>query len=154
MHLLVKAALASAASLTLVAAAPVAEGGRKFGPITLTPEAERPNPGVPGASGNVVAFINVGQDRVCWELVVNGVNPITAAHIHEGGPEAAGPIRISFFHFGETVKLQGCTLADQTTHPFDRARLRDVIQNPQNYYVNVHSSGQFMVGAIRVQLSK
>ena len=153
MRLTVKAALASLASVTLVAAAPVAEGGRKFGPIALTPEAERPNPGVPGASGNVVAFINVGQDRVCWELVVNGVNPITAAHIHEGGPEVAGPIRVSFFHFGQAVDLEGCTTGT-ALHPIDRELLRKIIQNPQNFYVNVHSSGQFMGGAIRGQLAK
>ena len=145
---------ASAMVAASVAAAPVAEGGRKFGPIALTPEAEVPGPGVPGASGNAVAFINVGQDRVCWELVVNGVDPITAAHIHEGGPTVAGPIRISFFHFGEPVDLEGCVSADDTTHPFDRARLRDLIQNPQNYYVNVHSSAPFAAGAVRGQLSK
>ena len=139
---------------TAARAEPVADGGRKFGPIELTGAAEVPGPGDPDGSGNATATINIGQDRVCWLLEVNGVDPITAAHIHEGGPTVAGPIRISFFHFGEPVDLEGCVSADSTTHPFDRARLRDIIQNPQNYYVNVHSSGALMAGAIRGQLAK
>ena len=147
--------LGSASLITVAAiAAPVAQGGRKFGPIQLTGAAEVPGPGDPDGSGNAVAFVNVGQDRVCWKLEVSGVDPITAAHIHEGGPTVAGPIRISFFHFGQPVNLESCVRADNTTHPFDRARLRDIIQNPRNYYVNVHSSGSLMAGAIRGQLTK
>ena len=138
----------------MASAAPVAEGGRKFGPIALTGAAEVPGPGDPDGSGNVVAFVNVGQDRVCWKLVVNGVDPITAAHIHEGGPTVAGPIRIAFFHFGQPVDLEDCVSADNASFPFTRARLRDIIQHPENYYVNVHSSGALMAGAIRGQLAK
>ena len=147
--------LASAAVAAVALAQPVAEGGRKFGPIVLTGAAEVPGPGDPDGSGNAVAFVNVGQDRVCWKLEVSNVSPITAAHIHEGGPTVAGPIRISFFHFGEPVDLEDCvSTTDSATFPFDRARLRDIIQNPQNYYVNVHSSGTLMAGAIRGQMSK
>lgn len=136
-------------------AAPVAEGGRKFGPIMLTGAAEVPGPGDPDGSGTAVAFLNVGQDRVCWELVVNNVDPITAAHIHEGAPNEAGGIRVSFFHFGEPVDLEGCTFTTTSAmFPFDRARLRDIVQNPQNYYVNVHSDGALMAGAIRGQMAK
>ena len=133
--------LSAGAMVSTAFAAPVAQGGRKFGPIQLTGAAEVPGPGDPDGSGNAVAFVNVGQDRVCWKLQVSNVDPITAAHIHEGGPTVAGPIRISFFHFGQPVNLESCVRADNTTHPFDRARLRDIIQNPRNYYVNVHSSG-------------
>lgn len=139
---------------TTVLAEPVADGGRKFGPIVLTGAAEVPGPGDPDGSGTALAFVNVGQDRVCWKLEVSNVSPITAAHIHEGGPAVAGPIRVSFFHFGQPVDLEDCVHADNTTHPFDRARLRDIIQNPQNYYVNVHSDGALMAGAIRGQLAK
>ena len=36
---------------------------------------------------------------------------------------------------------------------FDRGRLKDIIQHPQNYYVNIHTTA-FTGGAIRGQLSK
>jgi hypothetical protein len=41
--------------------------------------------------------------------------------------------------------VAGCVAAD-------RQLLLDIIQNPQNYYVNVHSRPNFPGGAVRGQL--
>ena len=136
-------------------AAPVSEGGRKF-VETLTGQAEIDAGAVSAdmdGTGTANVTVNVGQGRVCWNLTnLANLDTITAAHIHQAPSTAAGPIRISFFHFGEPFDDEGCT-SGSTQFPFDRARLRDVLQNPQNYYVNIHTTA-FPPGAIRGQLTK
>lgn len=136
-------------------AAPVAEGGRKF-VTALTGQAELDG-GLLTAdmdgTGTAQVFVNHGQRRVCWNLTnLTNLDTLVAAHIHQAPKDETGPIRISFFHFGQPIDLEGCT-EGTALHPFDRARLKDVIQNPQNYYVNIHTSA-FTAGAIRGQLSK
>ena len=136
-------------------AAPVSEGGRKF-LEALTGQAEIDAGAVSAdmdGRGTAEVTVNVGQGRVCWNLTdLANLDTITAAHIHQAPRTAAGPIRISFFHFGQAIDLQDCTTGT-AQFPFDRARLTDVIQNPQNYYVNIHTTA-FPPGAIRGQLTK
>ena len=146
--------ITGATALVGAGLAPVSEGGRKF-VKSLTGQAEI-DAGALAADmdGRGVAHVtvNVGQNRVCWDLQeLANLDPLIAAHIHQAPRTAAGPIRIAFFHFGEPVDLEGCTAGSQA-FPFDRARLRDVIQHPENYYVNIHST-VFPGGAIRGQLS-
>jgi hypothetical protein len=153
------AALLCAGSATIAAgiafAAPVAEGGRKF-VTALTGQAELAGGALTAdldGTGTAQVFVNVGQKRVCWNLTnLANLDTLVAAHIHQAPSNATGGIRISFFHFGEPIDLEGCT-EGTATHPFDRARLKDIIQNPQNYYVNIHTTA-FTGGAIRGQLSK
>ena len=148
--------IAAAGSLVGVAlAAPVAEGGRKY-VEALTGQAEIAagalNADMDG-TGTAHVTVNVGQGRVCWDLRdLSNLDAITASHIHQAPSTAAGPIRISFFHFGQPVALQGCT-EGSAQFPFDKDRLQDVVQNPQNYYVNIHTTA-FPPGAIRGQLDK
>ena len=135
--------------------APVSEGGRKF-VKSLSGQAEI-DAGALSADmdGRGVAHVtvNVGQNRVCWDLQeLANLDPLIASHIHEAPSTAAGPIRISFFHFGEPIDLEGCTEGSDL-FPFDRARLSDVVAHPENYYVNIHTSA-FPPGAIRGQLSR
>ena len=152
-------ALTCAASAAVAAgiafAAPVAEGGRKF-VTALTGQAELDGGALSAdidGRGTAHVFVNVGQRRVCWNLTnLANLDTLVAAHIHQAASNASGGIRISFFHFGEPIDLEGCT-EGTATHPFDRARLNDIIQNPQNYYVNIHTTA-FPGGAIRGQLSK
>jgi hypothetical protein len=134
---------------------PVAEGGRKF-VTALTGQAELDGGALTAdmdGRGTAHVFVNVGQRRVCWNLVdLANLDPLIASHIHQAPSNAAGPIRIAFFHFGEPIDLEGCTEGSDA-FPFDRARLKDIIQHPENYYVNVHTS-VYPGGAIRGQLSK
>ncbi len=53
---------------------------------------------------------------------------------------------MTFFETGQPVDLEDCTNVD-------RARIKDIIQNPQNYYANIHNA-TFPAGAIRGQLGK
>jgi hypothetical protein len=144
-----------AASAALIATGAVAqtvnESGRKFSTI-LTGEAEVNAAGVPNqgdldGTGSADITVNVGQQRVCWDIDVAGISAPTRGHIHKAPTTTTGPIVVGFFE-PTTVDLNGCT-----TTPVDRALLRDIIQNPSQYYVNVHNA-DFPPGALRGQLAK
>jgi hypothetical protein len=151
---------AFALSSSLIAAAfaqPVAEGGRKF-VKSLTGQAEidggRLTADMDGR-GTAEVTVNVGQGRVCWNLQdLANLDPLIASHIHQAPANGSGPIKISFFNFGEPIDLEGCTeIPGTTAFPFDRARLIDISEHPENYYVNVHTSA-YPAGAIRGQLRR
>ena len=143
---LLLAAGGSVALAGTVLAAPVAEGGRKF-TTTLTGAAEIPGPGDADGTGTARIIVNHGQRRVCWEITTANLDPTVGAHIHVGGINAAGGIVV---HLAATANG---TNSNCTTAPLDRALLKAIIQNPENYYVNVHTT-IFPGGAIRGQLSK
>ena len=107
------------------------------------------NLGDPDGSGTAKIEVNVGQQRVCWQITVNNISAPMRGHIHKGPAGGAGGIVVPFFE-PATVDLDGCT---STTQPVDRALLMDIIQHPQDYYVNVHTA-DFPAGAIRGQLAK
>ena len=140
------------ATSALVAAAPVAEGGRKFTTM-MTGQAEIVGGALTAdlyAGGTVRVFVNPGQRRVCWEFedLVNVDPMISNAHIHPGEIDETGPPVVHFFNGTANVDLEGCTASN-----LDRRLLVDIIQNPQNYYVNLHTT-VYPGGAIRGQLSK
>jgi hypothetical protein len=145
------ALLGSASFVSTAVAEPVADGGRKF-TTTLTGAAEcnstgTCNLGDPDGSGTASVTVNVGQQRVCWDIDVSNIAAPTRGHIHKAAAGVSGPIVVTFFEAGN-VDLNGCT-----TSPLDRELLTDIIQHPQDYYVNVHNA-DFPAGAIRGQLSK
>ncbi len=146
---------ASAALVATTALAqPPAQGGRKF-TTTMTGAQEvsaafpTGGAGDPDGTGTASISVNHGQARVCWDLTVNNIATPTRAHIHRAPALANGPIVVDFFNATPTT-LSGCT---STTQPINQAVLKDIIQNPQNYYVNVHNA-TFPAGAIRGQLAK
>lgn len=133
-----------------IAGAPTfaADGGRPF-TTTLTGANEVPGPGDPDASGTAALALNPGQGEVCFDLAWTSVDgTVVAAHIHAAQADAAGPVVVPLFSgsFSGTDSASACVSAD-------RSLLLAIVQNPENYYVNVHSS-VFPAGAVRGQLSK
>ena len=150
---LVLAAGASASLIGVALAAPIPEGGRKF-TTTMTGAQEcnasgTCNLGDPDGTGTAEVFINVGQQRVCWDITVNNISAPQRGHIHRGPAGGAGGIVIGFFEASD-VNLEGCT---STTQPVDRELLTEIMQNPQDFYVNIHTA-DFPSGAIRGQLRR
>jgi hypothetical protein len=138
--------LGSASLITATAfAEPVADGGRKF--TTALSGANEVPPADPDGSGSAHVVVNVGQQRVCWDITVNNIAAPTRGHIHKAAAGANGPIVVGFFEPADP-DLSGCTTA-----ALDRALLKDIIQHPSSYYVNVHNA-EFPGGAIRGQLHK
>ena len=132
--------LAVAGSLAGIAAA-----GCNTNPLTatLTGAAETPA-GDPAGSGKAKITFDISEGLVCWSVNVKGTAAPVAAHIHKAAAGASGPVVVPI---GTPAKgaTKGCVAAG-------RALIRDIIANPSEYYVNVHT-GAFPAGAVRGQLS-
>ncbi|MGH2586768.1 MAG: CHRD domain-containing protein [Dehalococcoidia bacterium] len=120
------------------------DGGRPF-TTALSGAAEVPGPGDPDGSGTASLRLNPGQGEVCFTLTVSGIAPATAAHIHVAPAGVAGPIVVPLTP-PTSGSSSGCATADRTL-------IREIIRNPEAYYVNVHNA-DFPAGALRGQLGK
>ncbi|MDQ2684060.1 MAG: CHRD domain-containing protein, partial [Chloroflexota bacterium] len=115
-----------------------AQGGRPF-TTALTGEAEVnaagvPNQGDPDGIGSALITLNPGLGQVCYTLEVSGiVLPAAAAHIHVGASTTTGPVVVPLAAPDANGVASGCVEAD-------RALIKAIMQNPDNYYVNVHNS--------------
>jgi hypothetical protein len=148
---------AALAALALVGPASAAkiggadQGGRPFS-TELTGEAEVTNEGVPNqgdldGTGSAMITVNPGQGEVCYEISVEDIRlPASGAHIHEGVAGENGPIVVELIPPDANGDSSGCT-------PVSRELALAIIQDPENYYVNVHNE-PFPGGALRGQLSK
>src|SRR5688500_15287974 len=129
----------------------VSAGGRPFS-TTLTGEAEVTAAGVPNqgdldGEGTAHITLNQGQGEVCFELNVSGITlPAIGAHIHVGASTTTGPVVVGLTPPDADGHSSGCVSADPDL-------IKAIRQNPENYYVNVHTT-DFMPGAVRGQLSK
>jgi CHRD domain-containing protein len=114
----------------------------------LTGAAERPGPGDPDAVGRAYITINDATNRLCLSLQWTRVDgTVSGLHIHRAPTTTAGPIVVPFAtpsgRSGQT--FQCVTVADE-------ALLDNIAANPQQYYINLHSTPSFGPGAIRGQL--
>jgi hypothetical protein len=131
-------------SLTSIAAAPAKEGAYTL-TTWLSGAAEVPGPGDPDGSGHATIRINYGQGRLCWNLRASDITlPATAAHIHVGGSDVAGPVVVHLSAPSAKGASSGCSTVDKDL-------LKQIIENPAGYYVNVHNS-DYPAGAVRGQL--
>jgi|SRR5215207_1750690 len=129
----------------LALASIAADGGRTF-TTTLTGDVEVP-PGDPDGSGSATITLNYGQGTVCWEIWVSDITlPAAAAHIHEAPAGVAGPVVVTLSAPDASGFSSGCTSVD-------REEIKEIIQHPEEYYVNVHNT-DYPAGAVRGQLSK
>jgi hypothetical protein len=129
----------------LTGAHTVAAQGMGKATAKLTGAAEVPGPGDPKGTGTVQVTLNPNSGEVCYELSVENIQEVTAAHIHEGALGKEGPVKVSL-DAPKTGTAQGCKSADA-------ALIKAIMQDPAGYYVNVHSAA-FPNGAVRGQLSK
>ncbi len=107
---------------------------------------EVPAPGDPDGMGTAQITVNVGQGSISYELSVSNIDPATAAHIHVAPAGVAGPVVIPLH--APTSGSSGGTIMN-----VDPELLKAILQNPGNYYVNVHNP-MYPGGAARGQLSK
>ena len=107
----------------------------------LSGEEEVP-PGDPDGSGSATVIV-IPPDTICYTLTAEGIEPATAAHIHQGPPGVAGPVVLPLEPPTSGVS-SGCSQADP-------ALVSGLQENPGGYYVNVHNE-EYPEGAIRGQL--
>jgi hypothetical protein len=133
-------AIASSLTMALAFAGSAAASGRPF-TTALAGANEVPVSGDPDASGTAMVWINPGTETVCWSIVVQNVDlPITAAHIHPGAVDSAGPVLVPLNPYSG-----GCA-------SISREVALAIITDPSAYYVNVHNA-PYPGGAARGQLS-
>jgi hypothetical protein len=134
--------VAGFSAIALVGLAVAGDGGRPL-TTTMTGAAEVPGPGDPDGSGTAELRLNPGQAQICYTLTVSNIAPATAAHIHVGPVGVAGPVVVPLVP-PTSGTSSGCASVD-------RELVLAIIQNPENYYVNVHNA-VYPAGAIRGQL--
>lgn len=114
-------------------------------------DAEVPDPGDPNGSGAAQIKIDVRNEKVCFTIVVLDVTlPTAASHIHEAPAGEPGDIVVPLkapVEIGNT----GIGLSTGCTRNQPRPLLRDIKNNPDQFYVNVHNT-KFPGGAVRGQL--
>jgi hypothetical protein len=135
----------TSAGTTQASRLPAADQGGRPLSTTMSGREEVPGPGDADGTGTATITLNPGQGQVCFELTVANIAPATAAHIHRAPVGVAGPIVV-----GLTPPTSGSSTGCVTA---DRELVKAILQNPSEYYVNVHNA-EFGPGAIRGQLSK
>jgi hypothetical protein len=135
--LLLPAVLALIASLTLVTAALAA-------PMGFSADLSNGGEGDEDGSGTAEITIDPDTGEVCWDLTVEGIEPVTASHIHVGAEGESGDVVVPLDVDGFEGTSSDCFDASD-------ADLAAIIADPAGYYVNIHTE-DFPAGAIRGQL--
>ncbi len=140
---MIRRSLASAflAGAVLVGSAGAASAAEVFF-TELQGEEEVPVRGDLDGSGFAVVAAIPEVGLVCYGIVVFGIAPATAAHIHEAPRGVAGPV---------VVGLRAPTGGSSSGCISNQAEAEDIIEDPSDYYVNVHNA-EFPGGALRGQL--
>lgn len=118
-------------------------GGRPM-MIQLTGAEEAPGPGDPDGSGTAWLTLNQGQGTISYKVIYSDIGIPRFAHIHIAPVGSPGPV---------VVPLDVVDGVIEGTATVEKELIKEIRQNPQNYYLNVHNA-EYPAGAIRGQLSK
>lgn len=104
-----------------------------------------PGPGALSGSGTANLSLDPAGAKICYEVTVRNVDPVTAANVYTGPAGALGPSTIPLEAPGDDRKSSGCVDAERGT-------IESIIANPPGFYVSV-ANVQFPGGALRGQLA-
>ena len=142
MHSIQKGALAALGTLALAGPAAAQFGGPPPPPNTGVPLYTKLTGG--SGHGQITVVVDPPKGTVCYIMNVSGLEGVTAAHIHSGGPGETGrPVVNLETPEGGTSGACAPIAADLSAA---------ILGSPGSYYVNVHTRA-FPDGAIRGQLS-
>ena len=119
------------------------QGGRPLAAVLLGPNEVPPAPS--SSQGMATVTINLGQSELCYVIDFTTSETVIAAHIHHAPAGVAAPPIIPL-NTPVAGSSSGCTQVEQ-------GLLKDILQNPEQYYVNVHTTAH-LAGAGRGQLTK
>ena len=141
MNTLMKGTLAALGTLAIAVPAAAQFGGPPPPPNTGVPLYADLSGG--NASGQITVVVDPPKGTACYIMNVTGLEDVTAAHIHTGGPDETG---------APVLTLEAPTEGSSGDCVEIAADLSSaLLENPGGYYVNVHTRTQPQ-GAIRGQL--
>ena len=117
----------------------------------------RGNVGDRNGKGEAYVFgIDGDPKTLCYVLIVEKIEPATAAHIHEGQRDENGPIVANLGAPADGNAADCLTEGEAGKFPTDAqgvplTTVAEILATPGDYYVNVHND-KFPGGAIRGQL--
>jgi len=115
--------------------------------FTFLTGAEEVGPGDPDAFGAALVRLNQSKGEICYLIAVTRVDgTIVAAHIHRAPKGVNGPVVVNFLPPADGF-VHDCVAVDP-------ALIAEIRTNPEQFYVNVHSSPNFPGGAVRGQLGR
>jgi hypothetical protein len=114
----------------------------------LTASQETPPTTTPGFGNSTVTFDSTRTNITVTITVANLGSPISGFHIHEAPAGTAGNIVVNLQGLGGVFSNGTMTV----TVPIASDLALRMLQNPANFYVNVHTT-QFGGGAVRGQLA-
>jgi len=143
------AVLAAGVALALVPATAPAEAAASIAFPRVVVSILRGANQVPAVQSNgiaiAVARIDPIKDKVCYFMAQANLVDVTLAHIHKGAKGVNGDVVVPLMA-PVNGKSFGCvSVAD--------ALAKDLAQNPQNYYFNIHTKAH-PAGEIRGQLHR
>ncbi len=121
--------------------------GQTLGAV-LTGSQETPPTTTPGFGNATVTFDATRANITTTITVANLGAGVSAFHIHKGAAGVAGGVVVNLIGLGGAFSNGTMTV----TTPIDSATAQEMLQNPANFYVNVHTT-QFGGGAVRGQLA-
>lgn len=141
--------VASAALVTTAALAQGETGGVRF-TANMTGAQEVPGPGDANATGTATIRVNPGLPQICYEITVANIDgTVNNAHIHIIDPATNFGPPVVNLESPVTGSVTDCATAPNVT----REEALAIIKNPENYYINIHSTA-FPNGAVRGALVK
>ena len=143
MHTLLKGTIAGLGALAMAAPALAQFGGPPPPPNTGVPLYANLTGGK--GQGQITVVVDPPKGTACYIMNVSGLEGITVAHIHTGGPGETGRPVLTL-ETPEDGASGGCV-------PVSAELSAALLGNPSGYYVNVHTRA-LPTGAIRGQLGK
>jgi hypothetical protein len=138
--------VAALAAVLAVPALSGAESPKAQLSAKLKGNAEVPGPGDSNGRGEAIVNANPKKRKICFQVSWVKIERPNAGHIHKGGKDVAGPVKVTLFSGTPPSDIvEGCA------KNLKRKLVRRIARRPENFYVNVHN-GAFPEGAIRGQL--
>lgn len=134
-------------ALTIISLTTSVAFGQTLGAV-LTASQETPPTTTSGFGNATVTFDSTRTNITVTITVANLGSPINNFHIHEGAAGVAGPVIINLIGLGGVFTNGTMTV----TVPIPSDVAQRMLQNPANFYVNVHTVA-FPGGAVRGQLA-
>jgi hypothetical protein len=111
--------------------------------VMLNAALEGGDTGDPEGTGSASISIDPEAEEVCFEIEVSGIDEPTMAHIHRGAEGETGGVVVDFNL--PQHGMNGCVTG------VNAGVIEEIIENPRNFYVNVHNN-DYPGGAVRGQL--